>query len=100
MLYVQGQILESETSEPMADVLLMVGNLQRREGQIIDDSGRPPMPGYHYQMLPHYRDTTDSEGRFRIHARIDSSSSLMIARKGYYIELYDVWRLVDSSRTR
>ncbi len=100
-LYVQGQILESVTSEPMADVLLMIGNLQQREGRLISaDSRRPPTPSYYYRMIPQYEDTTDSEGRFRIHARIDTSSSLMIAQKGYHIKLYNVGRLVDSLRTK
>ncbi len=100
ILYVNGQVLESDSSNVIAGALIMIGTLQRREGQIISADRRPPTPSYHYQMIPQYEDTTDTEGRFRLSVRIDSASSLMIARKGYYIELYNVGRLVDSLRTK
>jgi hypothetical protein len=44
-------------------------------------------------MVPDFEDSTDSKGRFAICAKIGRQSSLMIAKDGFFIELYEVGEL-------
>jgi len=99
-LYVSGQVVQYENSARIQNVQVVVGRVLREEGQIIRNDSTPPIPSYHFRIIPTVEDTTDSEGRFALYAPIDSSSSLMIGTNSFHIELYDVGKLVDSAWTQ
>jgi len=100
MLCLSGQVMEYGSRKYMSGVQVVVGTFLRLQGQLIQNDTTRPTPAPHFRMVPEYEDSTDSEGRFSLCTRIDSSSSLMIATKGYYLELYKVGKLVDSAWTQ
>lgn len=98
MLCVNGMVAESQNGERIEGAQAVVGTVQQFEGRIIDGSGKPPTPGPPiYHIVPRRETTTDNSGKFSLCAKIDSASSLMIANRNYFIELYEVGRLVDST---
>jgi len=100
MLCVSGRVAEYGSTTYMKGVQVIVGTILRHQGQILRNDNSPPIPMYHYQIVPLSEDTTDSQGRFSLCAKIDSSSSLLIASNSYYLELYKVGKLVDSAWTQ
>src|SRR5690606_11049323 len=100
VLCINGQVMQYGDTVGSPGVQIIVGTVMRREAQVINNSGMPPVTGDYFWVAPNYENITDSQGRFSLCAKIDSSSSLLIASDSYYLELYKVGKLVDSAWTQ
>ena len=90
MLCAKGTVAESRSADRIQGAQVVVGIVQQFESRIIDKSRNPPTLSHHYRITPHHENTTDSEGRFALCAKIDSASSLMIASQSFFVKLYNV----------
>ena len=97
MICVAGRVMNTTREIPLENVQVLAGKVQEHSARIIGNDRRPPVPAVIYRMTPDFNDSTDSEGRFAICTKIDRESSLMIAKKNFFIEVYEVGKLVDSS---
>jgi len=100
MLCFSGQVMQYGDTVGIQGAQVVVGTVIRYDGQITSarDSSMP-RPIDYFEIIPQYEDTTDSNGRFALCAEIGSTSSLLIANKGFQFYLYRVGNLADSSRT-